>query len=55
MPANKPFLLAYNLTLNMQYRRESEEIVEPEQQLDEIFPSFLFNDMQDQVAPLNQT
>jgi hypothetical protein len=33
----------------MRSRKESEEIIPPTQQLDEIFPAFLFNDMQDQV------
>jgi hypothetical protein len=34
----------------MRSRRESEDIIEPAKLLDEIFPTFLFNDMQDQVA-----
>jgi hypothetical protein len=34
----------------MQLRKESEEILHPTQQLNEIIPTFLFNDIQDQVV-----
>lgn len=36
----------------MRARSESEDVLAPAQLLDEIFPTFLFNDMQDQVKPV---